>query len=101
MMDKETKLQYEYYKEEGKTAKGRKDLLNFFEGKRLTMGQTLYAMCYQCMGGYDEKKEDCGIHTCPLHPYMPFNRKKLNRIPNRSATHLNGGKNRSKQEEGI
>ena len=30
--------------------------------------------CKDCMGGYEDKREDCGIEKCPLWYFMPYNR---------------------------
>tara|TARA_Y100000310_G_C20667557_1_gene808455 strand:+ start:2084 stop:2335 length:252 start_codon:yes stop_codon:yes gene_type:complete len=56
----------------GISAQGRKELTNHRLGKRLTQKQAILAKCYDCMGGYD-KKMDCEIPKCSLHPFMPYN----------------------------
>lgn len=30
--------------------------------------------CRDCMGGYEDGREDCGIEKCPLWYFMPYNR---------------------------
>ena len=57
----------------GKVRAGRKDLIDFLEGKRLTQNQAIRAKCYDCMGFYDDEARDCQGTTCPLYPFMPFN----------------------------
>lgn len=55
-----------------KQAKGKKELIKHLEGKRLPRGQAIKAKCYDCMTGYDDKKEDCDVPTCLLYEYMPY-----------------------------
>ncbi len=56
----------------GITAKGRKELLAYREGRKLTRAQAIRAKCYDCMGGYDGGKRDCEIPRCPLYQFMPY-----------------------------
>jgi len=63
----------------GKTARGRQELIKHLEGERLTLKQAVNARCYDCMGYYSDGKLDCGMSKCPLHPFMPYNKSKLNR----------------------
>lgn len=59
--------------EVGILAKGRKEYTKYLEtGAKLTPQGAIRANCYQCMGGYEDGKVDCGITHCPLHPYMPY-----------------------------
>lgn len=30
------------------------------------------AKCHDCMGAYQEGKEDCGVTKCSLYPWMPY-----------------------------
>ena len=30
--------------------------------------------CRDCMGGYEDQREDCGIEKCSLWYFMPYNR---------------------------
>lgn len=57
----------------GPRKNGRDYLLRHLEGKPLTQQQAIRAHCYDCMGFYDGGGRDCGVTTCPLHPFMPFN----------------------------
>jgi len=51
----------------------RKYLLAFLFGEKLTPMQTIHARCYECMGGYADGKQDCGVEDCPNYPYMRYN----------------------------
>jgi len=53
-------------------ARGKKELLKYLSGKRLTRGEALLANCYECMGYYIDGKADCKIYDCPLYQYMPY-----------------------------
>lgn len=57
----------------GPLKNGKNYLLRHLEGKPLTQQQAIRAHCYACMGFYEGGTKDCGITTCPLHPFMPFN----------------------------
>lgn len=57
-----------------KLARGKNELKKHaLDGERLTQRQAIYAKCYDCMGGYSDGKYSCGIPTCPLYPFMPYN----------------------------
>lgn len=58
----------------GKNFKGKRDLLSYLNGKKLTPIRSIRAHCYQCMGYFSDGKDDCGIQACPLYPYMMFNK---------------------------
>ena len=58
--------------EDGMLAKGKKELLSHLEGRNITQKQSIVAMCYDCMGYYADGKQDCGVTSCPLHPFMPY-----------------------------
>lgn len=59
------------------SAAGGKSFLKHEKGERLTMKEAIRAKCYECTGGYDSGREDCGITKCSLHPYMTFNPARL------------------------
>jgi len=61
----------------GKKAKGRAEMIAFFQGKRLVASQAIKAFCYDCMGYYADEIEDCQCLTCPLHSFMPYAPKKV------------------------
>lgn len=56
----------------GKSAQGKKELLKHLDGKKLTLRQAVAAQCYSCTGYYADGKVDCGMLSCPLHPFMPY-----------------------------
>ena len=58
--------------EEIKRFIGSKEYKMFVGGKKLTWKQSVRAMCYQCMSGYDNGKEDCMGKSCPLYQYYPY-----------------------------
>ncbi|MBN2180139.1 MAG: hypothetical protein JW743_12025 [Deltaproteobacteria bacterium] len=56
----------------GITASGKRELLKYLSGERLTRKEAMLAKCYECMNGYTDGKVDCQVESCPLYPYMPF-----------------------------
>jgi hypothetical protein len=56
----------------GAHAKGQTSLLKYLNGERLTQRQAILAKCYECMGGYGDGRQGCGIEDCPLYPYAPY-----------------------------
>lgn len=59
----------------GKTASGRRDLLKYLEGARITQRQAIIAKCYDCMAFYADGRSDCKFSDCPLYPFMPYSTK--------------------------
>lgn len=57
----------------GRDCPGKRHMLRFLNGERLTQAQAIAAYCYDCMGFYVDGKVDCGNALCPLHPLMPYN----------------------------
>ena len=55
-----------------KRLQGRKELVAYLQGKRLTYRQACLAKCFECMNGYSDGAADCHIPDCPLYPRMPF-----------------------------
>jgi hypothetical protein len=55
-------------------ARGKKELLGYLQGKRITRSKAMAAKCYECMNGYVDGRMDCKIHDCPLYPWMPFSK---------------------------
>lgn len=41
-------------------------------GVKLHRKAAMLAKCYECMGGYNEGREDCLGVSCPLYPYFPY-----------------------------
>ena len=59
-----------------KSAQGKKELLKFQTGAKITAREAIKAKCYECTGNYEDGREDCGITTCPLYGYMPYGSRK-------------------------
>lgn len=55
---------------------GKHDLLKHLKGESINRTAAMLAKCYDCNCGYDEETGDCEVYTCPLHPFMPFNKNK-------------------------
>ena len=64
---------YEEVEEYGRKMLGKKYLLNYLAGSRLTPMQAIYATCYECMGYFADGGMDCKIEDCPNYPFMRFN----------------------------
>lgn len=47
---------------------GKKFLIRFLKGERLTIGQAVKAMCHDCHGA-EFGRTDCGQVHCPLYPW--------------------------------
>jgi hypothetical protein len=41
------------------------------KGRKLSPKQAILAHCAECMGFYDDGKQDCLGHTCPLYNHRP------------------------------
>lgn len=63
----------------GKTARGKKEILKYLGGGRLTPKQAILAHCYGCMAYFADGKIDCKMPKCPLHPFMAFNKNRQKR----------------------
>ena len=63
-----------------KRVRGNKEYRSFQQGKRLTRGQAILAMCYDCLGG-EGLNEDCCGTACPLYQYFPSRCKKIENRP--------------------
>jgi hypothetical protein len=65
-------------KKNGKSYRGKKELIAFMEGKKLSAQALIYAKCYDCMGWYsDDGAVDCTCKDCALYPKMPYNKNKV------------------------
>ncbi len=49
-------------------------LKRYQQGRRLTRAQAIQAKCAECMGDYADGRIDCGIPSCPLHPWQPYSK---------------------------
>jgi hypothetical protein len=67
------------------------DLRRYREGKRLTFGESVKAMCASCCCEFVDGRLDCGIRSCPLHPRMPYRAKQpsANNSPTATASPSN------------
>ncbi len=52
---------------------GSNHLRHHLKGQKLTPTQAILAKCADCTGNYIDKRHDCNIEGCPLHPWMPYN----------------------------
>jgi hypothetical protein len=59
----------------GKLAKGKREILRYFYGLKLTARQAIIAKCYDCMGYFVDGKNDCKMKYCPLYEFMPYRTK--------------------------
>lgn len=61
----------------GKSYRGKKELIAFMQGKKLSAQALILAKCYDCMGYYsDDGAVDCECKDCALYPKMPYNKNK-------------------------
>ncbi len=63
------------------TAQGLKKILTHLASQRLSFKQAVAAHCYDSVGFYADRKTDCGMKHCPLHPFIAFNPGRKNRLP--------------------
>lgn len=54
----------------GLRRKGKKELVKYLEGGKISRSQAVKAKCYDC-DGMGELGE-CNIEACPLFPYSPY-----------------------------
>jgi len=52
--------------------KGKNQFDDFQNGKRLTHKQAILAHCFECMGGFEDGKQDCCGYSCPLYSFFPY-----------------------------
>jgi hypothetical protein len=65
----------------GVKAQGQAELIRFERGEEISRHDAIVAKCYECNNWYTDGKEDCLIHSCPLHGYMPYNKNKYKGKP--------------------
>ena len=41
-------------------------------GKKITRKEAMLAKCYECMGYYQDGKQDCMGKSCPLYQFYPY-----------------------------
>lgn len=71
----------------GITASGRRELLKYLEGARITQRQAILAKCYDCMCYYADGRKDCEIPDCSLYPFMPYGTKPQTQARRLSKVH--------------
>ena len=82
-------------------SKGKKELETYMGGGKLSYRKAIIAKCFECMNGYIDGMEDCGIKTCPLYPSMPY-RPASAKIPRKQPRQLSGCvKKRSEMKAAI
>jgi len=52
--------------------KGQMDYEKVKEGKKVTYKGAVLAKCYECMGFFEDGKQDCLGKSCPLYQYYPY-----------------------------
>lgn len=52
--------------------KGMAQLKKYLAGEALSLKNAVLAKCNECCGNYVDGAVNCGIVTCPLYPFMPF-----------------------------
>lgn len=75
----------------GRKAKGRSELIAFYQGKRQTASQAARAYCYDCCGFFADFIGDCENSSCPLHRFMPYVKKKVSTRTHRALSASEGG----------
>jgi len=58
----------------GKARAGKRELVKWLEGGKITRSQAVKAHCYDCLGMGESG--DCDQDSCPLLPFSPFNLQK-------------------------
>ena len=58
------------------THRGKKELIDYLEGKALSRTAAMLAFCYGCGAGYTDGAKDCELFQCPMYPFMPYGTKK-------------------------
>lgn len=84
-------------KKHGIKAQGKKEILKYLKGNRLTLRQAILAKCYDCMAFYADGRNDCKDADCPLYPFMPYGSKPQTSSRKLSKVHKEkfmAGKNR-------
>ena len=57
-------------------AKGNNLIKIYLDGGILTIMESIHAKCADCMGYYVDGRVDCKVPTCPLYPFMFYNKRK-------------------------
>jgi hypothetical protein len=51
---------------------GKKNMIAYLNGQKLTARQTLIANCFDCCGNYADGRKDCENPLCVCYPFMPY-----------------------------
>ena len=86
-------------RENGKAAKGQKEIIKHLEGHRLTLQQAVYGHCYDCMGFYADGKNDCTMQHCTLHPFMFYNKNRSKQTVTRTISDAHMEKMRAARQK--
>ena len=72
MVINSTEERIESIKKYGKEAQGRRELIKYLEGGKLTLKGMIKGNCYDCMGYFVDGKVDCEMPLCALYPLMSY-----------------------------
>jgi len=61
----------------GTESSGKKYLIRYLKGEKVTLKQAVLGNCCACMGYYADGRNDCEIPECPLYPHMPYRKNKV------------------------
>ena len=66
----------------GKAVKGKREMLAFCNGEKVTLKGAIYAHCYECLGYQDNPGEnrDCENPVCPLYPFAPYSKNRAKKV---------------------
>ena len=86
--------------------KGQFEYKRFKSGKKLTMKESILAMCYEC-NGLEESGTDCmvgedgdGLAGCPLYRYHPHRKREKRKITESQRRNLEKGRKGKTKEVG-
>ena len=63
------------------------------------MKQAVLAKCYDCTGFFADGENDCSMPSCPLHPFMVFNKNRAKKTTSRTLTNLHMEKMRAARQK--
>ena len=56
----------------GKSRAGKKDLIKYLQGRKITRNQAIRGKCFDCMGLGEDGT--CDTKACPLYPFSPYSK---------------------------
>lgn len=74
--EQDNTAEIETIEKNGKAGKGKRLLLAYLRGEKLTRGQAMAAKCYECLGYCVDGMKDCEVQNCPMYPYRPYKNSK-------------------------